>query len=1304
MSTSEPLSRRQLAARVDELLTFEGGMVRPRALAICDDVFAQPEDEQRRLVGEVFSRLLSQLYDEAGPLGRDRHAPPERLVAWLEIVELFRDRLLPAVGEEVPDALDEVRREARWLLEVLRPEDEVAHRVGRQLTADIDRLTLKRASDLETDRRSSNRPGRPLQIIGEHLSEYLARGRRTFVGTLDQHRREVWRGILREYREREGAERRAYVLRLAEDIRDRGEDALARVEDVPRLVGDRLLSNALTDVRRTRLLLRKEELHREARPLARLGARIDGQRSDRRVRSRRLAQVGPRALAWCDRAMLGVILLVVAVLFLRLFVFGENEETWLRWVDAGASSILLLDFLWRFQASGWRLRYLGRHVFTDVLPSLLVLAVLQTGPVQGKSVGAILALRLARPLIELYRILAFTSRGVDRLVHENRALLNRNVILFEPVPEQEEEGRQIDTSLEQLHARLARVLRLELRHLGLEDEGPGATEIVTQRLVALGARLEETGGGHDDRSISGPRGREIRIEVLIEGLLTLEADVVEDYLGRESADRLARFLGFLDVPLVRDLPFLRRVVPGIRRVDPLDGLALAGRGLGRALDEAMDHVRLYDDFRGIVTGPQIVDRVGAGIVKATQRPAVRLMIFGIGTLVIGQLVGLVPSLSGLHDFLFKVLSAMVWLGSICLIFWALGQWLRRIADEATELCQRVAEAQGINLLKLEKREQGARDRGILWERALGAEARRLQPDEDAFGPAWVSGSREERSAALASRPRLAGLAEQADFLYADYLDGGVLHRSNVKSTEQAMGNLDLKAIREQRLKMTRKERKRLDKLALDRTSALPTGPSLWFRFITESLAQGCARLILDYDRHLVPLAHRHRIDPAALEAQARWIHREPPPPSGKRKRRETELEDLGQGCARFHALHFLSRDEERDARVAAEFGEEVLARLAEDRRRLVRDVFATRGWERLSAAQRMGNPLVLYGRFVEGGRFLFLPLRVLFGSFRLATLAIRRIVGVVRELLQSHGGVLPDREEPFVTEAGVVRKINRMHRPIFMEMLELRARFDPEFLGATIPGQPETRAAFGDVQDDLTFVGSREYEKESFREMASDREHAMRSLDEQLAAIGWPEDPLALALHAASSSEPCAIDREAAIEGDAEAVRAVSIAWAADHEDARTLLEAQARVRAIFTRIIELADADTPMRRFLYSPFLGRRFRAALEAAGLSGAPLRHRRLLKAAFARNRQGVSEQVKQVMKAGGFEAARSVALASLARVAAYPAPWTHQLLTVRIVQTMTRLDIMNSRQHVLDLAELDAEERVAGSGSSVQPAEA
>ncbi|MGK0302893.1 MAG: hypothetical protein ACI89X_003779, partial [Planctomycetota bacterium] len=34
------------------------------------------------------------------------------------------------------------------------------------------------------------------------------------------------------------------------------------------------------------------------------------------------------------------------------------------------------------------------------------------------------------------------------------------------------------------------------------------------------------------------------------------------------------------------------------------------------------------DLHGIVTGPQILDRVASAIVKATQRPAVRLLLFG----------------------------------------------------------------------------------------------------------------------------------------------------------------------------------------------------------------------------------------------------------------------------------------------------------------------------------------------------------------------------------------------------------------------------------------------------------------------------------------------------------------------------------------------------------------------------------------------------------------------------------------------------------------------------------------------------
>jgi len=75
--------------------------------------------------------------------------------------------------------------------------------------------------------------------------------------------------------------------------------------------------------------------------------------------------------------------------------------------------------------------------------------------------------------------------------------------------------------------------------------------------------------------------------------------------------------------------------------------------------------------------------------------------------------------------------------------------------------------------------------------------------------------------------------------------------------------------------------------------------------------------------------------------------------------------------------------------------------------------------------------------------------------------------------------------------------------------------------------------------------------------------------------------------------------------------------------------------------------------------------------------------LLRAAFADNRGQVSTLMCALADAGGPDAARRAGLRVLADAARHPSPWSRQLLTIRTVQTLTCLDIRNSRRVVTEL---------------------
>ena len=117
-------------------------------------------------------------------------------------------------------------------------------------------------------------------------------------------------------------------------------------------------------------------------------------------------------------------------------------------------------------------------------------------------------------------------------------------------------------------------------------------------------------------------------------------------------------------------------------------------------------------------------------------------------------------------------------------------------------------------------------------------------------PAWF----ENRELAFLRNVRL---------LYQDYLDGSPLHRSDTKASVQLLGNLALSNLRRSHLGHLLREGRTIDRLDLSRAGGLFGGPYLWFNYITRMLVQETALLLLDYNRHAVPLDRLACSPPAA---------------------------------------------------------------------------------------------------------------------------------------------------------------------------------------------------------------------------------------------------------------------------------------------------------------------------------------------------------------------------------------------------------------------------------------------------------
>ena len=255
-----------------------------------------------------------------------------------------------------------------------------------------------------------------------------------------------------------------------------------------------------------------------------------------------------------------------------------------------------------------------------------------------------------------------------------------------------------------------------------------------------------------------------------------------------------------------------------------------------------------------------------------------------------------------------------------------------------------------------------------------------------------------------------------------------------------------------------------------------------------------------------------------------------------------------------------------------------------------------------------------------------------------------------------------------------LRKINRMYLPLFMEALDLRARFDPEYLGLRLPGGRGGGDGFALVRDDLDLIGAREYRRESYREMRTQVQEDLRRLDALLERRGWPQKSLGEAL---------GVDDLPLRENEPrDATRAVAIAWLIDYQRCRTLLTAQRDIERAFETFLSNPGDARPKAR-LFRNESERRF-----TSWIAQSPFRDRApsdlsLLRRAYASNRGRVRSLMNDLHAAGGAERASENGLRTLASVARHPAPWSRQLLTLRTVQSLCVLDILNARDLVAEL---------------------
>jgi len=967
------------------------------------------------------------------------------------------------------------------------------------------------------------------------------------------------------------------------------------------------------------------------------------------------------------------------------------------WMDLGICVVFLMEFSLKMTLARRRWLYVRRNWFTGLLPAIpvgffayathrLALAeeaeciVLLRGLRYLRLPRMARWLRIARPALRIARLVGFVLRASDRLVRQLTPLLNRNLVVFERAA--------VDVQDPVYRTRLSALReRFYYRAVELIHDLPesGRSRFAMRRIEDLTAMLSAPAVEEITPAVSVRRSsvRETRLERVIAWLLAATPAGISDRIGRTLAYSVARWCRAFDVFAVRRLPLVRDLVAAGRLPSPYDTTAQVANQIGVLLSRLLDRVYWVADLYGTVTAPQLVDSMGEYMVKGSARPARRLVVVGVGFLAVTYLASLLsmPKLSALSETLRQLVGwPLVVLGGLCLAVFGLGVWFRRIAGEATEFYTQVAQAQFITATKRLKRRLARPHHAVLHRRVIA-------PELALAGHAAHSGEAPADTAAGSDRVETARAA--VELLWRDYLDGSPFHADDIKPTTQLLGNLVLVSLRQTRLKYNRRRTKMLRRLDLGGNRMSMRGPYLWFHFISRSVAQQTAKLVVDYNAFALPLCRGATAGAGDVLRYVEWLGRrlrkpvhelELPPPFRERfdalVNHRLEAGGRAERAEEFHgndftAMHFLSADKDIEAEVRRRYGDQVADLMRRDRRDNIRRVLRTYPFQHWPKERRTFNPLTLYQRHLAGGRVLLLPVKMAWWAALALGRAIQFACTVVQDVLNptvADLGALED-SDPFEV---AVRKIHRMRKPLFLACLEMRAEFDPEYLGVVPPGTSGLArgAPTLQIEDDLAMIRAEPGVKSRFRRLAGVRRRQMldfrRWLD-RFGAGGYP----------------------------AESLRAMAIAYSIDYRGVRSRLEAVRLLERAFGQAIAPQSGapasggarswslSTRWRRRRLAEKLDRLFRQPAFAgfddaqqAACRRVVCRHGGLLVAAVRRlTEDGSGDAVDDARRA-------------LLHVARDPDTWSRQLVILRAVQTLSVLDLKTYCDVVAELGEYDA----------------
>jgi hypothetical protein len=1129
-----------------------------------------------------------------------------------------------------------------------------------------------------------------------------------------------------------------------------------------------------------------EALSRQTRRVERLSHRVRAEWQEKLLSLRMEALLGRRWVAILENTVLVLIPVLIGLIVAEAFIeratpggLSVYQHRFFAWADLAICSVFLFELGLKLFLAPERLAYLMRpeHLVIDLVASLpfgfvahqIDLAGMDAAGTPGGALAGLLGLgrmaqvlrftRLALPVARLVRVVIILLRLNDRLVRRMAGLLNRNIVLFEPgtlqKPESSDRHRLLALRSELVQARNSvesRLDRAERRRL--------ADRVLADFscwIDGLPATTIEAPSDDEDE-------REIPVEAVVERLIQLTPEQLIDRMGPAFVTTVDRYLRLLDVPVIRRLPVFRNLVI-YREKSSAEAVALAANYLGHLIQRGLDVAYFFADLHGTLSPPVFLDRLGATIVNATRTPAKRLLWLGSIFLFLFLIVQVVSFLAPFRAAVDKVQTLLGWpviiLGVICLAFWSLGGWFRRIANQSADFCERVVEAQfaaHTKSLKSRRRDQDAQflaQRVIDPELLLRASDDRIAmpelpaKDEGSANPGWFLF--ENREMAFLRNVRL---------LYQDYLDGSPLHRSDTKASIQLLGNLALSNLRRSHLGHLLREGRMLDRLDLSRAGSLFGGPYLWFNYITRMLVQETALLILDYNRHAVPLdrlacsprsvresfrswlAARLKVAPAEIwlpefaapavagpalpagtAASLDGAHADgsplasrpagpgappagmpersvrPPPrvaPAPPRTRREAEA---FLETVEFTAVDFLADDSERDAEIRARFGPQVAELVRRDRQQNVRRAFRSFPLHELPLSARTINPFALYETYLAGGRIVLVPLYMLAGLARGIGLAVGSVYSVVHEILHPH--VDRQRAVPADTYWAALRKIHRMRKPVFMGSLWLRARFDVEYLGLALPTAPAGIAAESLMEADLDYIGATRQDRIIAEQVRRQHRRRLEWVAGWLRQFGWTFDEL-----------PGYLARELPFLSNrgGEALRALVAACILDHDDIATLALSIEGLKSVMAHAANSSPDPKTLPAGLPEPVINLRAlwhpvsRCKRPAADLFELPcfptydVPQRRRIIRCLKRHRRAVRGWIKVVLGQGGPDPWATVK-SRMRDVLLRTDLWSDQILVLRAVQSLTMLDVQHNCELVWNLGGYTGAEPAGGEAGAV-----